>query len=428
MMAILFIARKSLRQHAMATAITAFSIALASGLAMSVWSLSRTSYRAFTGGSQGFDAVLGARGSQLQLVLNSVFHLDTSPGNIPWLLYEKIKADPRVRLALPYAVGDSFRGFRIVGTTDEMFTVYEPGPGQHLEIHPGGHPFDPWRQEAVIGSTVARRTGLSVGSTFHPSHGISADDDDPENADETEQQHHEEEYVVTGVLEPTGTPIDRVIWIPIEGLFRLGGHVLRGNGEPFTPAQDEDIPDEHKEVSAVMLKLQDPLVGFQLAQEINRGAREATLAWPIGRVMAELFDRLGWMNRILSLVALLTIIVATAASSAAIFNSLNGRRREIAILRSLGARRSTIFGAIVAESAAIAAIGCTGGYLAYGAILSTSFIVIREKTGVHLDLVTFDISLVWVPLLVIMLGSIAGLLPAVRAYQMDVADGLDLVS
>src|SRR5258706_15420331 len=136
MNAIVMIVRRSLRQHAVSTLVTVTSVALATGLVMAVFCVRQQTYDAFTGGPVGFDAVLGARGSQLQLVLNTVFHLETSPGNLPWATYEAIKADPRVALAVPYAVGDNYQGFRIVGTTEEMFTKFEYRAGRKFQPQP----------------------------------------------------------------------------------------------------------------------------------------------------------------------------------------------------------------------------------------------------------------------------------------------------
>src|SRR5689334_3661675 len=183
---IFLIVGRSLRQHMLSTAITVCSVALASGLVMSVFAIKTQTYEAFTGGEAGFDAVLGARGSQLQLVLNTVFHLETSPGNIPWDLFTRIKKDPRVQLAIPYAVGDNYRGFRIVGTTEEIFTQFEYQKGRKLTPQSGGRIFDSRRREAVIGSTVSQKTGLKVGSVCNPYHGLIYD----------ENKRHEEEFVV----------------------------------------------------------------------------------------------------------------------------------------------------------------------------------------------------------------------------------------
>lgn len=144
------IIRRSLQQHALSTVVTVLAVALASGLVMAVFAINRQTYDAFTGGNAGFDAVLGARGSQLQLVLNTVFHLETSPGNIPWKVYQTIKQDPGVSLAIPYAVGDNFHGYRIVGTTQEMFTKFEYQRGRTFQVQPGGRVLSEDAQEALI--------------------------------------------------------------------------------------------------------------------------------------------------------------------------------------------------------------------------------------------------------------------------------------
>ncbi len=408
------VVRKSLRQHALSTTITVLSVALASGLVMSVFAIDKQTYEAFTGGTMGYDAVLGARGSQLQLVLNTVFHLETSPGNIPWNLYQTIKQDPRVELAIPYALGDNYHGFRLVGTTEEIFNRFEYQPKRKFTFRPGGRPFNPRRREAVIGDYVARKTGLGLNSKFNPYHGLIYD----------ESMKHEEEYLVVGVLEPTNTPSDRVIWIPIEGIFRMGGHVLRGSGEEYEAEPGKEIPDDNKEVSAVMLKLKNNQAGITLDQTINKQGRVATLAWPIGRVMADLFGKIGWVSRILTLVAYLVVLVAAGSILASIYNAMNERRREFAILRALGARRRTVFGAIVLESTTIAALGAALGYVVYGFILAFATVIVRSQTGVVLSPFSFHPVLYLAPLGMILLGALAGILPALKAYSTDVANNL----
>jgi putative ABC transport system permease protein len=412
--AVLLVVRRSLRQHALSTVVTVGSVALASGLVLAVVSLQAQTYEAFTAGPVGFDAVLGARGSQLQLVLNTVFHLETSPGNLSWETYETIRKDPRVALAIPYAVGDNYQGFRIVGTTADLFQAFEPRPGERLSFAGEGRAFAPSAREAVVGSYAAARTGLRVGSRFNPYHGVVFD----------EKQKHDDEYVVVGVLRPTNTPSDRVVWIPLEGVYRMSGHVLRGTGSAYTPRAGEEIPDASKEVSAVMLKLRTPQAGFALDQTINKQGRVATLAWPIGRVMAELFDKLGWANRVLTLIAYLTSLVASGSILASLYNTMNERRREFAILRALGARRATVFSAIVVEAATIALCGTLVGYAVYAAILLVARAVVRAQTGVVLDPLYLHPALWLGPLAMVALGALAGVLPALKAYSTDVATGL----
>ena len=254
-------------------------------------------------------------------------------------------------LAIPYAVGDNYLGFRIVGTTPEIFTQFQYQKGKTLTVEAGGKTFDPTKREAVIGSFVAQKTGLKVGDTFKPYHGLFFDP----------TMQHEEVYTVVGVLNPTNTPSDRVLWIPLDAFYRMKGHVLRGGGSDYVAKAGTEIPDEYKEVSAVMLKFYSPQAGFMLNQTINHQGKVATLAWPIGKVMAELFDKMGWVSRVLTLVAYLVMLVAAASILSSLYNTLNERRREFAILRSLGARRTTVFSSIVLEAAVIAGIGSSGG-------------------------------------------------------------------
>jgi len=385
---------------------------------MAVFSINAQTYRAFTGGPVGFDAVLGARGNQLQLVLNTVFHLETSPGNIPWSLFLTVKRDPRVKLAIPYAVGDNYLGFRIVGTSQEMFTAFEYQKGKRFEVQAGGRVFDPTAREAVVGSYAAQRAGLKVGDTFNPYHGLYFDP----------AMRHEEIYHVAGLLKPTNSPSDRVIWIPIDAFYRMKGHVLRGTGRDYTAAEDRAIPDQNKEVSAVMLKFASPMVGFGMDLMINRQGKVATLAWPIGKVMAELFDKLGWVNRILAMVSYLVVIVAGASILASIYNTMNERRREFAILRALGCHRGTLFAAVVGESSAIALLGTLGGYVVYAGILAVAAVVIRAKTGVVLDLFFLHPALAATPIGMALVGALSGILPALKAYGTDVVSNLHPVS
>jgi putative ABC transport system permease protein len=426
MRTIAFLVRRSLRQHALSTAVTAGAAALACGLVLSVFSVTAQARDAFVR-DPGFDAVLGARGSELQLVLNSVFHLETSPGNIPWSLYEEFKEDPRVEVAVPYAVGDNYRGFRIVGTTPDIFEVeYAAGRRYEIAVAEGrrlGRFFHAGNREAVLGSFAAAATGLEVNDTFHPSHGTGE-----------EGHEHEDEYTVVGVLKPTNTPADRVVWIPIEGIFHMEGHVLRGTGEEHDPEPDEEIGDEHKEVSAVMLRLKGeidedglrvaaPAAGFALKIKA-RESGVATLAWPIANVMQDLFEKLFWFVRILEVVAYLVVIVSMAGILASLYNTMNERRREFAILRALGASRTTVFAAVVSEAAAIALVGALGGFLVHALVVAAAAYTLRTETGVVLDPLAYHPVLWAAPAGILALGALAGLLPATKAYRTDVATNL----
>lgn len=397
-MILLRIVFKSLRQHALSTSVTALSIALASGLLMAVWAVKAQSRATFTGQTAGFDAVLGARGSQLQLVLNSLFHVEASPGNLAWQDYLDIKKDPRVAQAIPIAVGDNYRGYRLVGTLPGMLTDVEYAPGRKFVVRSPGRLFDPQLREAVVGSFAAQRLGLRYGDKFQPYHGLIFD----------ENSQHVETYVVVGVLEPSNTPADRVIWIPLEGLQRMAGH----------------DPKAATDVSAVLVKLRSPIAGKQLEMLYNKQGNRLTFAWPIGTIIAQLFDKIAWFDRVLALVAWLVALVATGSILASIYNSMNERRRDIAILRALGARRRTVFGAVVLEAAGISAIGVVAGFVIYGGIMAGAAAVIRSQTGVVLDPLAWNPVMAWAPPGMIALGALAGVVPAVKAYRTDVAEHL----
>ena len=389
---------KSLRQHLLSTLITALSIALAGGLLISVWVVKSQAQKTFTQVNGGFDAVLGARSSQLQLVLNSIFHLEASPGNIEWQDFLDIQADPTVALAVPISVGDNYRGYRLVGTTPDMFTNNQYAPGQTYQIEKGGNFFLPGYQEAVVGSFVAQQLKLKPGDEFHPYHGLTFN----------EKEEHAEDYTVVGILKPSNTPADRVIWIPLEGLQNMSGHTEKASTE----------------VSAVLVKFKSPIAGKLLQLKYNQQGNRLTLAWPIGSIMAQLLDKVSWFDRVLALVAYLVAIVAAASILASIYNSMNERRREIAILRALGARRRTIFLSVVLEAMTISALGMCIAFAIYAVVMTVVAQIIRAQTGVVLDAFAFHPVMILAPLGIIGLSALAGIVPAFKAYRTDVAANL----
>ena len=393
---------RSLRQHALSTVITAFSIALAGGLLMAVWVVKTEAQRNFSQVNAGFDAVLGPRSSKLQLVLNSIFHLEASPGLVSPKDVEDIRKHPAVQHAIPIAVGDNYYGYRIVGTLTNLLTDVEYSPGKRYRLH-SGRVFDPTLREAVVGSFAAQKLGLKVGGTFQPFHGLNFDP----------KSQHQEIYVVVGVLEPSNTPTDRVIWIPLSGVQLMGGH-------------DAALASQ---VSAVLIKLRGGAqTGFRLDTMYNKQGDRLTFAWPIDTVMTQLFEKIGWFDKILALVAYLVALVAAGSILASIYNSMNERRRDIAILRALGARRGIIFGTIVLESATIATLGMIAAFVVYAVIVGTAAAIIRSQTGVVLNAMAFHPVMIWATGGMIALGALAGVVPAWKAYRTPVAENLVPVS
>lgn len=400
-MTLLLLVYRSLRQHALSTLVTTVSIALAGGLLLTVWAVRKQSQKAFTETATTFDAVLGPRSSKLQLVLNAVFHLEASPGNIGWSDYEALRRHPLVKSALPIAVGDNYRGYRLAGTLGEGLEQLELQGGERLRVAAGGAFWSGAEaHEAVVGSFVAERLGLGVGDHFHPSHGLEHS--------EADEHEHEEEYTVVGVLEPTGSPMDRVIWIPLAGLQRMSGH----------------DPKAANEISAVLVQLRTPAAGLMLDQLYNRQGNRLTFAYPVGAVVAELFAKIAWFDRVLALIAYVVALVAGASVLASIYNSMSARRRDLAILRALGAHRRTIFGAVFAEAAAIGAMGALLGVGVGVFLFAVVASIVRAQTGVILSLSPADPTLWQVPLAMVLLAAAGGVVPAIKAYRVPVAESL----
>ena len=393
---------RSLRQHALSTLVTAGSIALAAGLLLTVWVVKTQSQAVFAATNSGFDAVLGARGSKLQLVLNAIFHLEASPGNITAADYEMIRRHPAVKTAIPLALGDTVRGWRIAGTTEQLFNDIEYAPEKRYALAPGGRNFKLGAAEAVVGSYAARQLGWQVGSTFHPHHGLS----------EEAGHEHEENYTVVGVLEPTNTPVDRVIWIPLEGVQTMSGH----------------NPLAATELSAVLIQLRAPTAGLMLNNQLNASGGRLTFAYPIGSIVAELFNKISWVDKVLTLVAWLVAAVASGSVLVSIYNSMSSRQRDIAILRALGARRRTIFGAVVGEAAAIGLLGAAAGFAVFAALAALVAGIIQAQTGVVLDPLRWNPVFWWGPAVFVGLCVLGGIVPALKAYRVPVAETIAPVS
>ena len=272
---ICFLSLKGLKQHFFGSLLAAFSISLAGSLFLSTLKIQKQTQTSFNNASGGFDAVLGARGSKLQLVLNALFHLDASPGNLSWEQYELIKNTPGVKEAYPIAVGDNYLGYRLVGTDPQLFYKHEWKEGEKYKLR-GDRVFSEMAKEALVGSFVAERLNLKIGDRFQPYHGLNFKED----------TQHEDVYVVVGLLEATGTPSDKVIWIPIKGIQLMEGH-------------DAEMAQS---VSAVLLSLKGA-AGFNLELKYNRRGNQATLAWPVAATLASFFEKMNWFRGVLQVIA-----------------------------------------------------------------------------------------------------------------------------
>src|SRR5271170_1600830 len=446
------IVMKNMRQRALATWLTGTSVALGVALAIAIILIKQGVQQRFEQGTVGYEMVVGAKGSPLQLVLNTVYNLDISPGNISWKLFEQLRADPRIKLAVPFSVGDNFHGFRIVGTTDAFFKDFEFEPGHKPELAagrvftfteaalksafqeaeqrakerearergeevkpapvpegtPASRPF-----EAVLGSTVARDTGLQIGQTFIAAHGVQPSAE--------AKEHTENPWTVVGILEPTRTAADRAIYINLDSFYHIEGHELRAPTAPEKPEEKDNDPDPGQ-VSSIVLKLRSPIFAFGLYREIN-DREDAMAAFPAAEIR-KLFNIVGNIDSLLLAQAILILIVAGVAIAVSIYNSMSERRREIAILRALGARRATIFSIVLLEAVIICLFGAVTGLVGGHVVVGLSNGALYKASGFVIP--AFHIQpLEWYILgVAVVLGALSGLGPAWGAYRTDVARNL----
>jgi putative ABC transport system permease protein len=396
-LSILLFSVRGFKQFAFSSVVASLAIAMAGGLFLSTWKIKEGAQNSFRLSSGGFDAVLGARGSKLQLILNSVFHIEASPGNLDWEQYELIKQNRAVKEAYPIAVGDNYMGYRLVGTLPSLFENHEWRKGEKYKIKKGGRIFSESNKEALVGSYVANKLGLRLGDTFHPYHGLTF----------KEESKHNDIYTVVGILGQTGTPSDKVIWIPIMGIQNMEGHSA----------------EHSNSVSAVLLNLRGA-AGFALEMKYNKQGDVATFAWPIPAILADFFDRLTWFEKILQWIAYLIGLMSTLIILSVLRSSLNERKREFAIIRCLGASRSFVTCVVLGQSLIISAVGALGSLLIYFLTSSIATFFIRENTGVMIEPFQWDMIFIHVIYGTLLLGLISGVIPAISAYRVEISKSL----
>jgi len=398
---LLLLVRRSLQQHLLVSVVAVVAVALAGGLFLTVRGLQREARLAAESGTAGYDAVLGARGSKLQLILCALFHLEPAPGLLPASDLEYIRAHPAVERAIPLVLGDNFLGFRLIGTVPEIFQPFADGRGPAWKLQPArtGEPaprfFSEAAPEAVAGSVAARRLGLRLGDKLPAYHGLTYNPD----------LKHDEEFELTGILEPTGTPMDRVIFVPMRGLQTLAGH----------------DPSLANDLAAILVALKSPAAGFQLDLLYNRRGSRVTFAWPAAALMVDLFDRFAWLERLLGLVAGLVAASGTLTVLAVLHAGMAARRGDLAILRALGARRRTLAGLLLLEGGVIAGLGAALGLALFALFATAAAQLLRVETGLLLEPLRPHADFWRVPVALLGLGLAAAIVPAWQAYRTDAA-------
>jgi putative ABC transport system permease protein len=450
------IAWKSLRQRRLASSLTALNIALGVMLMVIVLVIFGAVEQAFGQRSIGYHLIVGPKGSDLQLVLSAVYRVQPPIENLPYMYLSQLKQDRRITTAVPLAFGDVTEegAFPIVGTTAEYFEN-EYAPGFKFEIR--GTRIEKLF-DSVIGAAVARQNGWDIGTKFTIKHGGA----DSENI-------HEEKFTVVAVLESTGTANDRSVFLNLEGFYAIDGHEkpideiekrlnLFYSAEPETLAKakvelqqvrdklsqqnangtpgehqhrklDEhgepiyDSPDSMKEVTAILIRTRSDFDAISLQGDLKKGyqAMAVNPIIPIRRLMENVLGNV--QNALLVLIAVI-ILVSGVSIFVSIYNSMSDRRREIGIMRALGAQRRSVFAIVLAESTVLCMGGGILGWLLGHGIAVVASPAVTARTGLLLnpwavnpwEIVLFPVLLV--------LAILVGFLPGMTAYRTNVADAL----
>lgn len=409
---------RSLVARRLSSWLTALSVALGVALVVSVLLARQALEDRFVGPARGYSTVVGAPGSPLELVLNAVFHLGESPGLMPMKAFDELRAHESTRVAVPYAVGDSFRGFPVVGTTPAFFDERLPHPPLAVgrpfayseaalkealaQMRAGAHAHgDEATREAVVGAEVARRLGVRVGDRIEPTHGTEG---------EGAAHAHEHLWTVVGVLEEAGAAVDRVVLINLDSFYRIADHAggLLPGGEPG--------------LSGVLLW---PRGGVHKALLLGqlRNRPDIQVA-DVGAEVDRLLGLVGRVDTLLLLVAILVCALGLLSVAVAIYNTMEARGRDIAVLRALGARRRFVTAAVMAEATIVAALGAALGLVLGHLLIWALGGWIEAAAGFAPQAERVLPEELLVAAGVVVAGALAGLLPAARAYRSDVATGL----
>ena len=403
----------------LAVAFVVLAVAVSTVLFLSVERLRTGAWQSFSSTISGTDLIVGARSGSVQLMLYSVFRIGNATNNITWESVADVAALPDVAWVVPLSLGDSHRKFRVVGTSAAYFERYRYGRDRSLVLA-GGRPFDDLF-DVVIGAEVADALGYRVGDRIVVAHGLGSAD---------LVQHDDLPFTVSGVLARTGTPVDRSLHVSLEAITAIHVDWESGSrGRRTTPAEvlrERAARGELEPgaVTALLVGTTTRMAVFRTARAVNEYDEEPLLAVLPGVALQELWSVIGTAERALAVVSLMVVLTAVIGLVATILATLEQRRREIAVLRSLGARPVTIAALLVAESGAIALAGVALGLALVTALAPLVSPWLRSSYGLDLPL-ALSMREAVVLALIVAAALLAALVPAWRAYRMGLNEGLN---
>ncbi len=398
--------------------LTLASMTVSIALLLGIQYLSSNAKSSFLRTVSGTDLVVGARSGPVQLLLYSVFRIGNATNNIGWQSYQTIATNPLVKWTIPLSLGDSHRGFRVLGTNQDYFRYYQYGDKQALQLAQG-QAFN-GVFETVLGAEVARQLNYHLGDQIVIAHGASATQF---------TLHADKPFRVVGILQATGTPVDRTVHVPLEGIEAIHIDWLNGAKVPgYQISADEALKKnlQPKTLTAVLVGLNNRATAFRIQRELNNYKAEPLLAILPGVALAELWQALGWFERVLQVISGFVVVAGLLGLLTVLLATLNERRREMAILRAVGASPWQIVVLFVLESLCLASLSS-----ALAVALTQATLVMARPWVMQ----TYGLSLTpWLPQLADLywLGVIAGLavlfslIPGFIAYRRSLQDGLTI--
>ncbi|MGR3635429.1 MAG: ABC transporter permease [Shimia sp.] len=412
---LLRLAFKSLLSRILTVSLTIFAIALSVALFLGVEKVRTGAKASFADTISGTDLIVGARSGGVQLLLYSVFRVGNATNNVTWQSYQDIANRDEVEWIVPLSLGDSHRGFRVLGTTAEFFDRYKYRGGRDVQFA-DGQAFDDLF-DAVIGADVATALDYTLGDEIIVAHGIASF-----------TEHDDKPFKVSGVLKKTGTPVDRTVFVSLEAIEAI--HIdWQGGGRSQNTISAEDVRQMElnpKAVTAALVGVTSRLKIFGLQRWVNEYAEEPLLAILPGVALSELWSLIGVAETALVGVSIMVVITALLGMVAMIFSGLNERRREMALLRAMGARPRTILMLLTTEAALMSFVAVLLGVtlLYTGLFVARSYI--DAAFGLYLD-ITWPTAREFIVLaLVVVAGTAVSLIPALRAYFLSLADGMQV--
>lgn len=397
--------------------LTVVSIALSIMLLLGVDMIRKQAKTNFINTISQTDLIVGARSGPLNLLLYSVFRIGSATNNVSWSAYQDISQLPQVKWSVPLSLGDSHRGYRVLGTNQDYFRHYRFGDQRELSFQ-AGKPFEQV-YDVVLGSDVAEALEYQPGDQIILSHGLSST---------KFSSHDDKPFTVSGILARTGTPVDRTVHVPLEGISAM--HVDWQSGSRsalrLTAEQALHMDLQPKEITAFMLGLNNRIATFRVQRQINEYAAEPLLAIIPGATLSTLWQLLKSFEMILLAVSALVVLAGLAGMLTTIISTLNERRREMAVLRAIGAHPYHIVMLFMMETVMIVSLGIALGIVLLYVLLFSLQPVITEWLGVSLAISGLDSAQGLVIGGILVLALLISLIPGVIAYRRSLQDGLTI--